>query len=1112
MANRRKGSSSRSHFRIDDLHVQPERNVVIRGAEEIKLERRMMEVLEYLAQHAGETVGTGTLLVELWGSEVYGDNPVNKTVSLLRKLIGDNARNPRYIQTINKVGYRMIATVSMPEDYRRLPTKRWANGSPYVGLTAFDARHAPVYCGRGRIVADLLRAMRSQIDSQRRFVMLIGASGCGKTSLLHAGAIPLLTKPDGYEGLRTLSIAACDLAAAPAHDPLTPLIEAIARWTLDDGGTDGGRPVFPPQTTEQLKSLLAEQPSRIQDFVTEAFRRHPDRSLGEQPCAHLLLTIDHAETLVASADIDTKVREAFEHLVLALCDCPHVLVVMIARSDFYPKLIETLPALAERKAGDGHLDVLPPRYGEIAEIIRTPAWKANLGFEVDPDSRDRLDDVLRDAAVAQPDALPLLQHTLQTLYERRSNNGTLTFSAYNDIGGLEGAIAHRAEQVFATLSTHVQASLNTVLARLIVIQPDSDAVSARRTFTNALPAEAHILVNAFTAARLFVGDHSDGMAIVGVAHEALLRRWPRAVDWVNENRRLLHARARLQRAAIRWMEDGQQEDHLLNPGRPLGEALEVEKNWPETIDEQYIDFIRSSERARKIKANARKLAMLLMAILTTISITLAVASTNARREADKRRRDTLDLLGYILVDISNKLRPTGDIEALDDISKKTLAYLQPPSSGRQNENELINKSRALRIQGEIRMQKGDSNGALLSFSRSLEASAVALKSSMGSADAWNELGQASYWTGLHFYQEKEMGKAEREWRRYLLSSKHAFRSDPDNHDRQIEISYALNNIGSIKRKLRKCDLAIPLFKQSAEIKQRILNSQPENHELAKDFVITMSWLSSCEESSGNLFDAKKSYKEQAEILRSITSKNNNANTFRQQLAMAILRYSMLSVAVGDIESAKNSIPESVRILSELTRLEPENSAWRRDLAFASMEAANISRLSDNNHEEKIFLESASQITSDLLKSKDPIPEWIRLDAALRLRKAASGYLTENTNEIDIAIATLSEQTMTLPEDKGAPVALAKGLLLRHQFLSRRGNESAAKRDLLGCINALEKQASESRDHQILKHWAIANLLLGRRDEIAQTLDFLKRSGFNDPDFVAASSSIRSTQN
>ncbi len=1101
MANRKDGSSSRSHFRIDDLHVQPERNLIVRNGQQIQLERRMMQVLVYLAEHAGETVGTGTLLVELWGSEVYGDNPVNKTVSLLRKLIGDHARNPRYIETIQKVGYRMIATVSMPEDYRRLPTELWTDGSPYVGLSAFDARHAPVYCGRSRIVADLLRAMRNQIENQRRFVMIVGASGCGKTSLLRAGAIPLLTKPDGYEGLRTLSIAACDLAAAPAHDPLTPLIEAIARWTLDEGGTDGDRPVFPPQTTEQLKSLLTGHPDKIEHFVTEAFRRHPEKGLAEQPHAHLLLTIDHAETLVASADIDAKIRETFEHLLLALCDCPHVLVTMIARSDFYPKITETLPALTERKAGDGHLDVLPPRYGEIGEIIRTPAWRANLSFEIDPDSRDRLDDVLRDAAVAQPDALPLLQHTLETLYEHRSKNGTLTFSAYNDIGGLEGAIAHRAEQIFATLPTHGQESLNTVLARLIIIQPDSDAVSARRTFTDTFTAEARILVDAFTGARLFVGDRSDGRSTVGVAHEALLRRWPRAVDWVNENRRLLHAKERLQRAAIRWMEDGRQEDHLLNPGRPLDEAQEAAKRFPDELNADDFAILRASERMYRKKRMLRRSFMAALTILATVSTGLAILAMSARSVAEQHRKEAIGHVGYLLVELADQLRPTASARALDSISTYTLTLLERQPVEDMETGDLINYSRALRTRGEVISTQGKDEEAMSLFKRAEDMSSRANRREPNLSSAIFESGQTAYWTGFQYRKMNDLNKANKEWTKYLNRTEQLLQIDGHSPESKMENLLASTNLGTLELFESGCSGALERLESSLTKMSAIIGVGVEKPLWKYHWIVSRSWVTRCHAEDGLVNKASNEFSSEIEDLRRLLEKNPDATEWMHQLSSLLQFGTMQSINTGRLDEAEKYITEAIELLRIVTRLHPENTTWKRNLASALARGGEVADLRGDHATALARLRGALTIV-DQQRPNGLGTGWLRLDAVTRFRIGRLKTTHQGENDMSMAIADLVALSERHADDDYTASAMSAALVSRGLMRRDQGRIVDARNDWMAAKSALDNAARRSRDPDILAPWASACMLLDRRASADNLIDHLVASGYRHPEFMS----------
>src|SRR5687768_3210617 len=116
--DRIKNLASVSQFRIGALLVQPDRLSIVREGVTTALEPRMMEVLVALAERAGEVISAEQLLIEIWRGTFYGDNPVHKTIAQLRRRLGDRSREPDYIETIRKRGYRLAARVSFPDDYR----------------------------------------------------------------------------------------------------------------------------------------------------------------------------------------------------------------------------------------------------------------------------------------------------------------------------------------------------------------------------------------------------------------------------------------------------------------------------------------------------------------------------------------------------------------------------------------------------------------------------------------------------------------------------------------------------------------------------------------------------------------------------------------------------------------------------------------------------------------------------------------------------------------------------------------------------------------------------------------------------------------------------------
>ncbi len=164
----------------------------------------------------------------------------------------------------------------------------------------------------------------------------------------------------------------------------------------------------------------------------------------------------------------------------ALAKSPHAAVSATMRSEFFARCAE-LPELVAIKAGQGQIDLLPPNFAEVGQMIRYPARDAALRRGRDPEDPGRtLDDVLQEAAWRDPKALPLLQFTLGELFRRRDGR-TLTWDAYQSLGGMEGALANHAETTLAALPPEVQSSLPALLRSMVnTAEGESELVVSRR--------------------------------------------------------------------------------------------------------------------------------------------------------------------------------------------------------------------------------------------------------------------------------------------------------------------------------------------------------------------------------------------------------------------------------------------------------------------------------------------------------------------------------------------------------------------------------------------------------------------------------------------------------
>ncbi|WDK00635.1 nSTAND1 domain-containing NTPase [Xanthomonas campestris] len=1085
-------------FRLGPLLVEPERLTLIGDGENITLEPRMMEVLVALAERAGEVISAEQLLIDVWHGSFYGDNPVHKTIAQLRRKLGDDSRQPRFIETIRKRGYRLLPKVIFPEDYRgALPGMgAWGHGSPYVGLRAFDPDHAEVFFGRSHAIAQVLAAVRAQLQSQRALVLLSGASGCGKTSLLRAGVVPLLAQPGGLDGLQAVAVAYCSLAACRGGDVADTLTRALAEWAAD------GRAVFSAAQMATCTQWLT-QPAALHAAIAEAMRHVAPARETVQTHRHLLLVIDHAEALVATPGITAQDRAACTALLQALCSSAHVAVLMATRSDFYPRLIEAVPELVELKRGDGHVDLLPPRDGEIGQIIRVPAAMAGLRFEEDHDSASRLDDVLRDATARQPDALPLLQHLLQALHERRSDDGLLTFAAYRALGGLEGALAHHAEQTFRALPAPAQAALGDVLTQVSVIHPDSAAVTARRAVWSALPdaSGARALVDAFVQARLFVSELVAGEPGFAVAHEALLRQWPRASEWIHENRRLLQARKRLQLAAQRWASEGRRDDHLLNSGRPLSEAREAARRMPQDLDALDLAFLHACERAHRQRRGLYAAAAALLVVLASASLLLGWQARQAQQVAEQRRDEAQQLVGYMLGDLAEQLRTVGNLKLLDSVGTRALRYLEELPNASMQAGDLINHARALRTTGEVLMNQGKLDQAHAAFTRAAATAAQARTLAPDVLEAHAETGQAAYWLGAMAYRNKQFPLARRHWAQYLAASDWLVRAEPDDPRWQLELSYALNNLAMLATTQGNAPTAIGFFARDIALKRVLVARTPDNASLRYELIDSLSGLSLAQENQGLLAPAEQGYREQLAMLRVLVDKDPDAHAWQRRLAGSLIRTSNLALARGQLVQAQQDARESLRLLQPLAALQPDNVAWRRDLAHAYAQAGWVAALDGHAGDAAQQLARAQQTMAELLQQAQPLPEWQWLDAviALRMQAARAPPLAQDFAPIVARLETLHRAK---PDEVVGISALAQALVWHGEQRAAAGDDAGARTAWQRALAVLGKDAGDSRDKNLLDPWIRAHVHLGQRTAVTQQLGWLYQAGYRHPGFVS----------
>ncbi len=487
------------------------------------------------------------------------------------------------------------------------PLTLWTSGSPFRGLAAFEFEHAAIFFGRAQAVGEVVNALRDQAAAGRAFVLVLGMSGSGKSSLVRAGVVPSLVQQGAIPEVSLWRRAVLRPAEA-AGDVFDGLAAALMRSeALPELLADGS-------TVLEVGRLLRQNPKGAALLVRGALSQiaaEKKRAEGrtDQPDVRLIVTIDQMEELFTLERSSAEERRGFIDALSSLARGGRAFVVATLRSDFFGRC-EELPELMALKQGAGQYHLQPPSLAEVAQMIRLPARAANLRFEQDKVTQAGLDEVLRDAALDQVGHLPLLEFALEELYRQRTPEGLLTHAAYASMGGVEGALIRRAEEVFASLAPAQQAAWPEVFSALVRIGVgDEETFNRRYAALDAFGTpESGVLVDAFVASRLFVADRGDdGGAVVSIAHEALLRSWPRLREWLDDNRELLRVRGRLSASAGLWVEKGRSRDLLLAEGRPVEEALPLlgMRGLDLSADER--EFLAASEARAQRRLKARRL-------------------------------------------------------------------------------------------------------------------------------------------------------------------------------------------------------------------------------------------------------------------------------------------------------------------------------------------------------------------------------------------------------------------------------------------------------------------------------------------------------------------------
>jgi DNA-binding winged helix-turn-helix (wHTH) protein/tetratricopeptide (TPR) repeat protein len=923
-------------FFIGKWQVTPKSNLVRCGQNKKALEPKAMDVLILLCSQPGEVFSADELLNKCWGNLEIGDNPIHKAITQLRKALGDKASAPDYIETIRKRGYRVIAHVKKPlvDELDEIQAGTYSK-SPFPGLSAFESSEAQIFFGRNGQIANLLGRLSIQVGHNHGFLLILGPSGTGKSSLVNAGLLPNLMSASGYDGFRVESHTSIDIADVSKGRLFTDFGSALVDWDVE------GEPVFEGMSAEQIGTALQTDLQGLLERCQTALEKQNIQEEYHCADAKLFVFIDRLEVLLSSPIFSHHERHSFIALMNIFAISKLIIVVSACRNDFYP-LVAEHASLMQGKESGSHFDLLAPTRSELMQMIRSPAKVAGLTWSADPVTAIRLDEILCDEAASNPDSLPMLQYTLQELYLKRENK-QLTYEVYHQLGGIEGAIGKKAEDVFLNLPQHQQNQLGFLLSRLVTINPDGETVTSKAGRWSELKNDAQTkLVEALVDSRLLVSHLKQNQACFSLAHEALLRCWPRASQWIKTHQQGLMIKCRLSEASRKWLKEGKSRSYLLPKGKPLRESLRLKNDPVFVLDEIEEAFIDASVTRFRFMLWSRRGVIGLLFGLTVLSIVMSVNSYQTEKYAQQKRLEAESLLGFMVGDFADKLRSVKRMDLLDGISNKALAYFVEQQQDKPEplfslvdrplrQASHIQHGQTLIAMGEVAYSRGSVVEAKDAFSSAYEVLIQAYQQNKANVEVLKMLGASAFWLGQLALQDGNIAQANQQFSAYRDYSQAMSDRQPDNPDSWLELGYAYVTIGSLALKEHAYPKAKEAFEYSLMQIDRVLQPNPKDASVQSVRADINAWIALTELHLGHADKALSIHNQVQHDLESLLKENAGNANFLELLAYSYWHQARILMLQEKYVLADVKATQAVTLFESALAQDKHNALWTQNL-------------------------------------------------------------------------------------------------------------------------------------------------------------------------------------
>ena len=887
---------------------------------------------------------------------------------------------------------------------------RALNGSPFPGLSAFDTGHGTVFFGRDLAIAQGIERLRQagKPEAERTpFLLIIGASGSGKSSLLRAGLLPRLTLPG--------TIPEIDLWRTAVVMPGPDLFLALAEALLADGalGPELRQSAFAEKTllARQLAGdpELAAAPLRIA-LNQAAERRRFEANFETVRPARVALGIDQAERIFTEADPATAA--AFARLMAVLVKGGLAYVVFAMRSDTYARFQAFEALVALREAG-GTLDLVPPNAAELEEIVTRPieACYPPLAFE-HMGGLSLAKKLVADTKGG--DALPLLQMTLSRLYaaEAARGDGLLSFADYR---GMDAAVTEAANEAMAELKPTARIAVPALISGLVAdvtVDPltgeQTPVIAAldRETFEAGDPVR-RALVETFVARRLLTSDSDGTHEWLRPVHEALLRIWPEAVAIIAEAGSLFRVRRTLEPIVRGWeaAAPADKAGHLdispalLSGGQTLAarfgadvpapmhdfiaaasEVAEARRDRERVEQERRLRDAQRLARANRAIARRTTAGLVLAVLLAVVAVRQWRVAQTERDVAQKTVAIATDAANGLVFDMADKFRNVFGVPAAtvkDILNRASDLQKQLVSVAGASPKLRLSQSHALMKTAETLLDLSETKSALATATEAQTIARDLKNKHPENTDYQRALAQADETIGNVRVHQGNTPEAMKAFQESLAIRDALAKAEPGKLMIQRELAQSQSAVGDMLLRQGKLAEAMQSYQDSLAIRQELTEAGPTDLVWQADLSASYQKIGNILSAQGKLNEAMKSYQSSLAIRAGLAKLDLNNPTWQHDLAHAYSAIGDTLVRQGNLSEAMKAYQPELEILDRLAKSDPGHASWQSDLSNADVKIGEVLAAEENLPEAMKYYQASLDIRDRLVKADPENAVWER---------------------------------------------------------------------------------------------------------------------------------------